>query len=314
MNHFGRLAARVARPGARQPGPSLRSSSPIAEHDQRLTSFDVAASIGSGGIAGDDPGAALAEVDGIVLAGPASGPAARGGRPTAALPEQDSRAGAGVNARTTRPPVGPRAEPARRPSDTLTSEPVPVSPRAPRSAKESAAPSLRGAKTEGRLSGPVAAPGANQALTALASAFARVEAWMTAPVAQDSIRGEAASPSAPVAPKMVAATEAAAPPPRARPAPRAVAPTSHSLATSALDHRRESPDDDTSSGQLAAAPVDPGHLEIGQLSVQVIPPPVAPPVSQRGPAQPQRRPDTGSESSPGRLGTTARLGFGMRHW
>ena len=41
MNHFGRLAARVMRPNARQPGPALRSDSPIAEHDQRLTSFSV---------------------------------------------------------------------------------------------------------------------------------------------------------------------------------------------------------------------------------------------------------------------------------
>ncbi|HVV51712.1 MAG TPA: hypothetical protein VHO06_18735, partial [Polyangia bacterium] len=64
MSHFGRLAARVVRPGARQPGPALRSDSPVAEHDQRLTSFEVMAPAAGGPVGGEDlEEPAIAEVE-----------------------------------------------------------------------------------------------------------------------------------------------------------------------------------------------------------------------------------------------------------
>ncbi|HVV50234.1 MAG TPA: hypothetical protein VHO06_11280, partial [Polyangia bacterium] len=54
------------------------------------------------------------------------------------------------------------------------------------------------------------------------------------------------------------------------------------------------------------------RLEVGNLSLQVGPPP--PPVSRNPAARPARRPEAGPEVSSRRLGTIARLGFGMRHW
>src|SRR5205085_1385466 len=120
MNHFGRLAARVMRPNARQPGPALRSDSPIAEHDQRLTSFSVVPMFSHAHDAGD-------ELEELATAGqpepapPVGAPAARPGRAprTETAGESDGRSGAGRMVRP--PPAGASgAEPARDPRGTST--------------------------------------------------------------------------------------------------------------------------------------------------------------------------------------------------
>jgi hypothetical protein len=280
MSHFGRLAARVMRPSARQPGPALRSASPIAEHDQRLTSFDVGASV----FGARDAGGHLEE--GAIAAATAAEPSiaapAGSSRPSPASREAARQAGAGSRVRPPSAGTPPGAELAG----------------ASRRSSEEEAPS--------------------NAVAALASAFARVQAWIAAPpVPPGPSRSQAAPAPPPLGPEIADAARAAAGAvsrraARALSAPRPAAGASDSpLSMPAADAGRSAGGHPWPAP--SAAPREATRLEIGQLSVQVLPPPTSPPVSRAARERPHR-PNAGFAGGASRQGTLARLGFGMRHW
>lgn len=321
INHFGRLASRVtARPSVRQPGPALRSDSPIAEHDQRLTSFDL----GSAAVGGRDGGDGLEEAitTAETEAGPPSGAATvlpRAPRAAQAPGETDRRARTGSTERPS-PAIGtPRSESmsegaASPGASSARALPRPVSSSA---IAESAPARSRGTAGAG-LPAETAPAGAGSTVAALASAFARVQAWMSAPPVPRPFgaTGAAARSGETATIDDGASVEAVVPSPRALATPRPAGRVSDS--PSPLTVRLESEDlrggGGWSAPSAAVAAEVRGGLEIGHLSVQVLPPP-APPVPRERAARSQQRPEAaGFESGARRRGIVARLGFGMRHW
>jgi hypothetical protein len=316
MNHFGRLAARVTRPNARQPGPALRSDSPIAEHDQRLTSFSVVPAFRRAHDAGDE----LEEL--AVAAQPELGPPSGApgvppspARRTETAGESDGRSGVRAMVRPSLASAS-GAEPRRDPMATSTTSSSAASRPTPSAGiAEPPASGSRGAVGTGRL--PADAPPSNAAQTvaALASAFARVQAWMAAPVAPRPSPLAGAPSAAAQIPEVTApagAETAARPFATPRPPHALAAPVPATTFADGRNARGELP---SLSPSAAAAHQPSRGLEIGHLSVEVVPPPASPPVSREPAARRPQRPEVrGFENSAPRRGTVVRLGFGMRHW
>jgi len=310
VNHFGRLAARVALPAVRQPGPALRSNSPIAEHDQRLASFDVGASTGlPRGAAPDPDGPTVAEVEVSAPIGSVGDGSVGEAQAVGSAAETAPLSSLGARARPS--PTAARTEPASQPAARSLVGPAPASPRAAEvGAPEGAGPRGRGGASEARVSAAAAPAGPPQAVAALASALARVEAWMKTPAAPGPARAAADSPADWI-PEGSAGIVAAVTPNRALPPPRALTPASASPVIELQPHG-DARHGDPRSASAAAGPVPGPRLQIGQISVQVLPAP-APPIARNPAARPERWAAFPSDGSR-RLGSAARLGFGMRHW
>jgi hypothetical protein len=324
MSHLGRMAARVAGAKARQLGPALRSNSPIAEHDQRLTSFNLeATAVGSRDAVVDLEEATAADSETVVgSGGGALAETRRRGpprqetrdhetkdepRPRAATPNRHltptERRGSvpppiASEAQGAVPPsrseAGGAAPPrtanalglARPPAAALEPSQPPGKP--PSSTPES--PGLRNPPAPAPQSAEGARPAARPAVAALASAFAQVRAWMNTP---------ATVPPEPSSPAVIAR--------------RAGARGADLRPSRPLEPAGAWPADGAPSSTFAVADLGSG-LSIGQLSIQVAPPPAPLPVQRAVPGAQGRRPDPGADGGPLRSGALARLGFGMRHW
>jgi hypothetical protein len=190
---------------------------------------------------------------------------------------------------------------------------------------------LSSAIIEGSVAGPRSAAGSSSlpaetapaggppAVAALASAFARLQAWMATPAVPRSSgsAGQAATPGQIGAIEQGAGVEAALPPPRAVATPRPLGRASEppSLVTASFEGQDQRGGNGGSVPAAAVVTEASRGLEIGHLSVQVLPPPAPPAAPRERAARSQRRPEgAGFEGGARQRGLVARLGFGMRHW